>query len=75
MLSFVVVVVAVVVVLSKFCRFSVVTAASIGRGSLKFGGEMQAGRTLLFSSFFFFFSLFFMLGETTQEHEEGYFQE
>ncbi len=38
-----------------FCRFSVVTAASIGRGSLKFGGEMQAGRTLLFSSFFFFF--------------------
>ncbi len=30
---------------------------------------MQAGRTLLFSSFFFFFSLFFMLGEATQEHE------
>ncbi len=28
-----VIVVAVVVVLSKFCRFSVVTAASIGRGS------------------------------------------
>ncbi len=40
--------------LKIFCRFSVVTAASIGRGSPKFGCEMQAGRTPLFSSLFLF---------------------